>query len=169
VAVISIPKGLRERLGDDGVDALVEVLSQVEASARDASILVVEERFERRVSEEGAKINMRITEEVTKIDNRITEEVAKVNNRMTEEVAKINNRITEEVTKLRAELRAEISKLDNRITEEVTKINNRITEEVAKLRVEVSRVQSNLIKWMFIFWLGQVGAMIGILFAFFRH
>jgi hypothetical protein len=125
VAVISIPKGLRERLGDDGVDALVEVLSQVEASARDASILVVEERFERRVSEEGAKINMRITEEVAKINNRITEEV--------------------------------------------TKINNRITEEVAKLRVEVSRVQSNLIKWMFIFWLGQVGAMIGILFAFFRH
>jgi regulator of replication initiation timing len=74
-------------------------------------------------------------------------------------------RITEEVAKLRIE----ISKLDNRITEEVTKINNRITEEVAKLRVEVSRVQSNLIKWMFIFWLGQVGAMIGILFAFFRH
>jgi len=136
VAVISIPKGLRERLGDDGVDALVEVLSQVEASARDASILVVEERFERRVSEEGAKINMRITEEVAKVNNRITEEVAKIN---------------------------------NRITEEVLKLDNRITEEVAKLRVEVSRVQSNLIKWMFIFWLGQVGAMIGILFAFFRH
>ena len=136
MAVISIPKGLRERLGDDGVDALVEVLSQVEASARDASILVVEERFERRVSEEGAKINMRITEEVAKVNNRITEEVAKIN---------------------------------NRITEEVLKLDNRITEEVAKLRVEVSRVQSNLIKWMFIFWLGQVGAMIGILFAFFRH
>ena len=114
MAVISIPKELRERLGEDGVDALVSVLSQVEASARDASILVVEERFERRVSEEGAKINMRITEEVAKI-------------------------------------------------------NSRITEEVAKLRVEVSKVQSNLIKWMFVFWLGQVGAIIGILFAFFRR
>jgi regulator of replication initiation timing len=75
-------------------------LSQVEASARDASILVVEERFERRVSEEGAKINMRITEEVAKL--RI--EISKLDNRITEEVTKINNRITEEVAKLRVEV-----------------------------------------------------------------
>ena len=89
MAVISIPKELRERLGEDGVDALVSVLSQVEASARDASILVVEERFERRVSEEGAKINMRITEEVAKLRA---------------EISKLDNRITEEVAKLRVEV-----------------------------------------------------------------
>ncbi|MFQ5640211.1 MAG: LA_3696 family protein [bacterium] len=37
-----------------------------------------------------------------------------------------------------------------------------------RLAVEVGRVEKNLIKWMFIFWVGQVGMILGILFAFFK-
>ena len=41
----------------------------------------------------------------------------------------------------------------------VTKVEFR--ETIANLRAE-------LIKWMFIFWVGQIGVITGILFAFFR-
>ena len=69
---------------------------------------------------------------------------------MTEEIGKVNERMTEEM-----------GKVNERMTEELSKVNERITAENSKTRAD-------LIKWMFIFWIGQVGALLGILFAFFK-
>lgn len=33
----------------------------------------------------------------------------------------------------------------------------------------LNKSKAEIIKWMFIFWLGQIGAILGILFAFFRN
>jgi hypothetical protein len=41
------------------------------------------------------------------------------------------------------------------------KFERRLSEEIGTLRAE-------LIKWMFIFWIGQVGVILGILFTFFK-
>lgn len=50
--VIAIPKSLRERLGDEGSDGLVEVISAIDERAREDSLRLLEERFERRLAEE---------------------------------------------------------------------------------------------------------------------
>ena len=39
----------------------------------------------------------------------------------------------------------------------------RLQKEIEGVRLEVERVKSGLVKWMFLFWTGQVAAMIGIL------
>jgi hypothetical protein len=39
---------------------------------------------------------------------------------------------------------------------------------VSKLDQKVSAVQADLIKWMFIFWIGQIAVMSGIFLAVFR-
>jgi len=52
-------------------------------------------------------------------------------------------------------------KFERRLTEEISKVNERITKEVSTTRTD-------LIKWMFIFWIGQIGTILGILFAFFK-
>lgn len=36
-------------------------------------------------------------------------------------------------------------------------------EDIANLRVEMKEQKSELIKWMFIFWIGQIAATIGII------
>lgn len=59
--------------------------------------------------------------------------------------------------------------MDRRISEEVARLDHRITEEAGRLRVQVAQVRADLIRWMFVFWVGQVGALMGILFAFFRR
>jgi hypothetical protein len=48
------------------------------------------------------------------------------------------------------------------------KFERRLTEEIGKLDVKISETKADLIKWMFIFWIGQVGVILGILFAFFK-
>lgn len=40
--------------------------------------------------------------------------------------------------------------------------------DIAAVRGEIASTKAELIRWMFIFWVGQVGATLGILFAFFR-
>ena len=44
----------------------------------------------------------------------------------------------------------------------------RLSEELSKLREELYKGQATMIRWMFVFWVGQIGAMLGILFAFFN-
>jgi hypothetical protein len=42
--------------------------------------------------------------------------------------------------------------------------------ELAEERFEkrLAQLESRLVKWMFLFWIGQMGSTIGILFSFFR-
>lgn len=85
--VITIPKAIREKLGDEGAEALTELFNKIEDRSKEDIIELAEQRFEKRL---------------TQID------------------------------------------------------------------VKIERVRADLIKWMFIFWVGQVGVLIGILFAFFK-
>jgi hypothetical protein len=41
-------------------------------------------------------------------------------------------------------------------------------EDLAKVKDDVSQEISNSVKWMFIFWIGQVGATIAIVFLFLK-
>ena len=49
----------------------------------------------------------------------------------------------------------------------VIAIPRRIAEE--KYERRLAAVEANIIKWMFIFWAGQIGVITGILFAFFKR
>jgi len=92
-----------------------------------------------------------------KFEQRLSKEISKVNNRITEEISKLDKRITEEITKL-----------DKRITEEITKLDKRITEEITKFDNKIEHIRADIIKWMFIFLVGQVTVIAGLLFAFFK-
>ncbi len=89
--LISIPKVLREKLGEDGADALLDLINAAGEDIKNDVIKLSEEKFEKR-----------------------------------------------------------------------------LTEEISKLRVEMSKMYANLIKWMFIFWVGQIGVITAILFAFLK-
>jgi gas vesicle protein len=125
MAIITVPRVLREKLGEDGADALVSLINEANNQAKGDVLTFVEEKFERRLSEEIAKVNERITTEVAKLQDTITREIAKV--------------------------------------------NERITGVEARLDVGTARLKAELIRWMFIFWIGQVGVVLGIPFAFFRR
>ena len=52
------------------------------------------------------------------------------------------------------------------------KFEKRLAEEIGKVRVEIAEkiaeTKTFLFRWMFIFWVGQIGVLTGILFAFFK-
>jgi len=110
VPILTVPKPLREKLGDEATDALVDLINQANGQVKGDVLTFVEEKFERRLSEEVAKLDVKISQEGAKLDGRIS-----------------------------------------------------------RLEVSITEVKADLIRWMFIFWVGQLGAILGILFAFFRR
>ncbi|KWT85556.1 LA_3696 family protein [Candidatus Magnetominusculus xianensis] len=111
MSVITIPRSLRERLGDDASDAFATLINDIDLSARKDAIVIAEERFERRLVEEASKLRL--------------------------EIGKVNERITEESGKLQI--------------------------EIEKLRAETANTKAENIKWMFLFWIGQLAATFAII------
>ncbi len=88
--IINVPKVLREKLGDDGVEALLELINLADEKVKENIIEIQTEKYERR-----------LTEEIAKLDKRITEEISRLRS---EDLAKLDKRITEEISKLRVEI-----------------------------------------------------------------
>ena len=91
------------------MEALIELINEAQKETQNNVIKFVEEKFEKRLSEELAKVKVEIGEVKSELITRIEE-----------------------------------------------------------VRAEMKSDKADLIKWMFIFWVGQIGAILGILFAFFK-
>lgn len=114
--LITVPKSLRDKLGEEAAAGLIELLNSQSQNSNESILTFVEEKFERRLSEEIAKLRTELNEGISAVRNEL---------------------------------------------------NEKISSEISKLREENSKNQASTIRWMFLFWVGQIGAMLGILFAFF--
>lgn len=118
---VVIPRILRDKFGDEASEALVDLINQVTDQSRQETIVLVEEKFERRLAEEFARLR--------------SEDLV---------------RLREEIIGVKVELREEIAQSN------------------AQLRVQMADYRSELVRWMFVFWIGQLAAILAIIFVFFR-
>ncbi|MCK9421378.1 MAG: hypothetical protein M0Q38_02155 [Bacteroidales bacterium] len=68
--------------------------------------------------------------------------------------------------KITLQVEGEVSGLATKADIMATKAD--LMNEVAKLEVKIEKTKSEIIKWMFIFWAGQTGIMVGILALFLK-
>jgi hypothetical protein len=104
--VISIPKPLREKLGEEASNSLVVMLNQYEEKSRESMIALAEKQFEQKLASELSIFR----EAMVWSDLSLKEE----------------------------------------------------------LKEDIHKHSVNTIKWMFIFWIGQIGALLGILLVVFK-
>lgn len=52
--------------------------------------------------------------------------------------------------------------------EDLSKLELKLTSQIGELKVEMKETKSELIKWMFIFWMGSISVIAGIMFAMFH-
>ncbi len=80
----------------------------------------------------------------------LPEEQAKAVAKAIDEDIEADTERKKEILVTKEDLRGEISRLE---------------KEIARLEVKIETTKSEIIKWMFIFWLGQIGVLTGIIFA----
>ncbi|RKX74627.1 MAG: hypothetical protein DRP87_16450 [Spirochaetes bacterium] len=88
--------------------------------------------------------------------------------KLMEEISNLGERLI----KSDLSIKEELLKNDNSIKEELKQSISSIREEMIRgkesIRTEMHKINSTTIKWMFLFWVGQIGVLLGILFAFFK-
>lgn len=126
--LITIPKILREKLGEETAEGLIELLNNFSEHTHNSVISLAEEKFERRLAEETGKFHSELLEQ-----NAL----------------------------LRGEVQKQIAGLRSVLHEDISELRSELFEKI-------ERGQTSTIRWMFLFWIGQIGALLGILFAFFR-
>ena len=73
-----------------------------------------------------------------------------------------NEKVKENIIEIQTE------KYERRLSEEISKLRIEFYERISKLEANVARMYANIIKWMFIFWVGQIGVITAILFSFLK-
>ena len=90
----------------------------------------------------ASRFERRLAEQTATFETRLAELTARFEGRLAEQTAKFERRLAEETGKLRA--------------------------EIGELRADMGAFEARITRWMFIFWVGQIGVLLGIIFAFFR-
>ena len=94
-----------------------------------------------------------------KVINTIEQSLASIEEKAKEQKVIIKTELKDELTKeliTKAEFRGELKATEERLRGEL-----KATEE--RLRTEIHKWRADTIKWMFVFWLGQLAAFAGIL------
>ena len=72
-----------------------------------------------------------------------------------------------------AEVKAEVKAGMSGVKAELTEVKSGVKADIAEVKAYIAETKAELIKWMFIFWIGQFASIVGvltvILFAFFKR
>lgn len=112
------------------------------------AVITIPKILQERLTDEGAEALVHILDKVEEQGELHTLRTAE--DRFEKRLAIETADVKTEIEALRTELKTEIANLR------------------AELKGDIADTRAELIKWMFIFWAGQVATITAILFAFFR-
>ena len=131
---------LRERLGHEATADFVDCLGHCQKEWQGDVISLASERFERRLSEETSKLRLE----------------------MVFGFASVRRGLAEGLAAMRQETTREISR-------EVGALRKDMTEGFAGIRQDMAGQRAEIIKWAFLFWIGQFFAVAGLFAALARY
>jgi DNA anti-recombination protein RmuC len=130
---------LTQRLGEQAADELANWFNQVDATYRADLRELIDVHFARF----DAKLEQRLAETTARLDARIDSLEA----RLDAKIDRVANELDAKIDRVANELNAKIDRAAN-------ELNAKIDRTIADLRAE-------LIKWMFLFWVGSVVTIVG--------
>lgn len=152
--IIAIPEVLREKLGAEGARALADLLNEASVRTRGDVIEIAASRFEQRLAEELAELRAELR--------------AEFRSDLSAEIGQLRSELHSEIGALRAELHSEIGALRAEFHTELHSEIGGLRAEVRALEARVGAFEGRITRWMFVFWVGQLGAILGVFFALFR-
>lgn len=104
MAVIAVPRALREKLGEEATDARVALINEAGEYNKQWLLVVVEERFARRLAAEIGKLRGELVTEISKLREELASERDKLRSELATEISRLRGELTGETGKLRVEV-----------------------------------------------------------------
>jgi hypothetical protein len=165
--VEAVPPALREQLGGDATAGLLALLARSHEEERATVIAACTERFERRLVEEIAGVRVQIAQvegalrtEMAEMGASIRQEMAEMGASIRQEMAEMGASIRQEMAEMGASIRQDMAQMGASIRQDMAQLGASMREDMAQLgasmREEMATGRVELIKWCFLFWIGQV-------------
>ncbi|WP_217125579.1 hypothetical protein [Hydrogenophilus thiooxidans] len=89
--------------------------------------------------------------------------------RLTKEIEQVRANLTKEIEQVRGEVKA----IELKLTKEIEQVRADLTKEIEGVRAQVAitaaETRSSILKWSFLFWLSQFGAVMLLLWRLWPH
>ncbi len=133
-------------------------------------IIAIPEALREKLGPEGARALAELLNEVSVQTRGDVIEIAasRFERRLAEEIGGLRAEFSSEIAALRAEFSSESAALRADMGSQIGSLRADMGSEIGSLRADMGAFEGRITRWMFVFWLGQIGALLGILFAFFR-
>jgi len=95
-------------------------------------------------------------------------EAERFERRLTEEISGLRAEMHQQIGALREEMHREIGALREEMHREINALRLEVHDGLAAVRQEMAAMRSDILKWSFLFWIGQV-ATIAALLSFMLH
>jgi hypothetical protein len=140
-----IEKKLKVEERQEVLTFINDIISDTASELKNDIIEIVEEKFERRL--------------ITEIANLKTE--------MIERFAGTDAKIADNKASLETKLADNIASLETKLADNIASLETKLAENKASLEAKMADNKAEMIKWMCIFWIGNVitviGGIVGIL------
>lgn len=162
-----------ERFGDEATNELVEWFNQVDAAYR-SDLREFNEinfgRFDSRLTERlalsDARLGRRLAEFEKRIEarleTRLAEFEAKFESRLARFEGKFEARLAELEARFEARLEARLVPIEERLAAveaSLVELDRKIETRTLSLRTEIAQAKTEMVRWMFAFWVATVGMM----------
>ena len=154
-----MPPALRKRLGEETARALEDYAEVLGRRWRDHVMQTAAERFDGRLSTAEERFDVRLTTAEERFDVRLTTAEERFDVRFTAAEERFDGRLT--ATEERFDGRLDTVAADLRV--EMQKGFTGIWQAMADLRQEFADARVELLRWSFLFWIGQVVAVASLL------
>ncbi len=174
-----VPPALRERLGEGATLGLVDLLDRAGRGWKADVLETAGDRFARVLAEESARIRTLMAEQGARFEKALATESARILTLMAEQGARLEARIVEQGARFDAKLAEQGARFDAKLAEQGARVETRLVQQEARIETRFSELEARLVgrmaelkadvlKWAFLFWIGQVAAMAALL-AFMLH
>jgi hypothetical protein len=152
-----LPAALQDRLGQEASAGLIELLTDARKEWTAEVIGTVGDGFERRLTEETSKLRV---------------DMAALRSDLRQEMGALRGDLRQEMAALRGDLRQEMGALCSNLRQETgalySDLRQETTEGFASLRQALADQRFEILKWAFLFWVGQFFAVAGLVAVLIR-
>jgi DNA repair exonuclease SbcCD ATPase subunit len=106
--------------------------------------------------------------EIKEVEAKLAKDIREVELKLTQEIENTRKEIKEVEAKLTKDIREVETKLTKEIKEVEAKLTKDIKELELKLTKDIKEVKFTTLKWQFIFWITQMGAILAIIYKLIR-
>ena len=156
----AVPAPLRERLGHEATAGLIALLADAQKDWTAEVIGIVGDRFERRLTEETSRLRIEMTQGFAGLRQEIAAGLAAVRQEMAGGLAAVRL----ETAAVRQEMAGGLAA--GRL--ETAAVRQEVSVGFAALRQEMADQRFELLKWAFLFWVGQFFAVAGLIAVLIR-